>query len=420
MRRVRGLVALIAALVLAAPSVHALSLEDAVALARRSNPDLAAARAQADAATARLKQAQAGRLPTVTLSGEAGTGTTDLGGFFGFGRADVRPRAGAVELRQPLFAGGALTAAVEGARAGRDAALARAAGAEALLSAQAAEAYVGVQSAEQMLALLDVQVTQTTEVERQARLRFEHGEIARTDVAQAEARLAAARAALARGQGALEQRRAHFTAVTGAEPSGLEPSTPPADLPASLDEALAAAERSSPSLRAAESTLAAAEAAVRGAEGARAPSLAFTASASAVRDQFFPGYQANDVTVGVQGRWVVFSGGAVSGRIAEAQADRRAAQAGRDGARAQLREAVTGAWADLVAARSMIRAADAQVQAADSALDSVANEVRVGQKPTLDLLDAQSDRLAAQAALIDARGQAVAAAWRLRALLGAD
>lgn len=418
-RRGGALTTVAVAAALSASAANALSLDEAVALARRNNPDTAVARAQVDAADARLRQARAARLPTITLSGEAATGTTDLGGFFGFGRADVRPRAGAVELRQPLFAGGALTAAVDGARAGRDAALAAAAGADGLLSAKAVEAYVGVQSAEQVLALLDAQVAQTADVLRQTRLRFDHGEVPRSDVDQSQARLAAAEAAQARGQGALAQRRARFVLVIGADPAALGPPTPPPGLPANLGEAQAAAEQASHSLRAALSALAAADAAVKAAEAGRAPTLALTASASSVRDQFFPGYRANDVSVGIQGRWVVFSSGALSGRIAEAQADRRAAQARCDAARAVLREAVVDAWEDLQTATVATRAAGAQARAAASALDSVTNEVRVGQKPTLDLLNARSDRLAAEASLIEARGEAVAAAWRLRAIIGA-
>ena len=86
----------------------AMSLPEAIALAQKSNPTLARSTAQADAADARLSEARAGRLPTVVLSGESGWGTTDLGGFFGFGRSTVSPRGAALEVRLPLFAGGAI------------------------------------------------------------------------------------------------------------------------------------------------------------------------------------------------------------------------------------------------------------------------------------------------------------------------
>jgi len=398
----------------------AMTLTEAIALAQRNNPGLAQARAQADAAGARVDQATGARLPTVTLSGQAATGTTDLGGFFGFGRADVTPRGAALEVRQPLFTGGAITAGIERARQGRMAALAQVGGARALLSAQTAEAYVAVTSAAEVVSLNDAQARQMEEIARQAELRFHAGEIPRTDLAQAQARLAQARAGQARATGDLARARAHFESIVGATPDDLAPTPPAPPTAASLDEALADAERNSPTLQAAEASARAADAAVRYAQAERLPTLAATATASSARDQFFPGYRADGVTVGVQGRWTVFSGGVVSGRIDEARADAHAARAGLEAARAQVREAVIGAWSDLAAARAMAAAAKDQAAAAASALDSVRNEVRVGQKPTLDLLDAEREALAADAALIAARGEAVTSAYRLRALLGED
>ena len=136
-----------------------------------------------------------------------------------------------------------------------------------------------------------------------------------------------------------------------------------------------------------------------------------------MRDQFFPGYKDDGVTVGVQGRWTLFSGGLISGRISEARANLRAAQAALDAARAQVREAVIGAWQDVRTADAVTRAAADQSTASAGALDSVRNEVRVGQKPTLDLLNAERDALAAESALVLARGDQVVDAYRLNALL---
>ena len=394
-----------------------MSLPEAIALAQKSNPTLAQSKAQADAADARLSQARAGRLPSAVLSGESGWGTTDLGGFFGFGRSNVSPRAAALELRQPLFAGGAITAAIDRAREGRDAALAQTAGAKALLSARVAEAYVTVLSAGQLLTLQEAQVRQLDEIARQAELRFKDGEIPLSTLDQARARLAGAQADMARTTGNAARARAHFADVVGAEPDTLEPLSAPPPIPASLDEAMASATQSSPTLLAAEASARAADAGVRFAEADRLPSLALTAKASTTRDQFFPGYRDDGVTVGVQGRWTLFSGGLVSGQISEARANVRAAQAGVAAARAQVREAVVGGWQDVQTARAVVQAAADQSTASASALDSVRNEVRVGQKPTVELLDAQRDGLAAQVALVVARGEQVIAAYRLNALL---
>lgn len=398
----------------------AMSLPEAIAQAERSNPGLAEARARADAAGARLDQARAGRLPSLVLSGESGQGTSDLGGFFGFTKTDVAPRAASLELRQPLFAGGAINAAVARAHDGSTAARALAGGARANLAAQVAEAYVGVQSARQLLALNLAQVRQMDQIARDAGLRFQGGEIARTDVAQAQARLAEAQAGLARARGEVALSQARFLSVVGAEPDVLDDAPPPANLPASLDDAAARAEGSNPSLLAAQANARAAEANVRFARAGRLPSLALSAKASSVHDQFLPGYRADDVTVGVQGQWTLFAGGAINGRVDEALADLRAARAGLDAARAGVKEAVIGGWSAVETAHAVARAAQAQVDAAASALDSVRQEVRVGQKPTLALLDAEREALAAQSARVAAQGGEVIAAYRLAALMAAD
>ena len=188
-------VAVACVLAVGAPlAASAMSLSEAIALAQKSNPTLAQSKAQADAAEARLSQANAGRLPTVVLSGQSGWGTTDLSGFFGFGRSDMTPRGASLEFRQPLFAGGAITAAIQRARNGRDAALAQAAGARALLTAQVAQAYVGVLSANRLATMYDAQARQLEEIARQADLKFKAGEVPRTDLDQATARFAGARA----------------------------------------------------------------------------------------------------------------------------------------------------------------------------------------------------------------------------------
>ncbi|MBS0361578.1 MAG: TolC family outer membrane protein [Proteobacteria bacterium] len=416
MRRLKAAAA--AALLLASPiAAHALSLDEAIALARKANPMLAQAQAQADAAAARLSQARAGRLPTVTVAGETGTGTTDLGGFFGFGHAHVAPRTAGVEIRQPLFAGGAIGASIDRAQASRAAAVVEVSGARAQLSTQVAEAYVGVQTAARLGDLAEFQVSETQEVLRQARLRFERGEAPRTDVDQATARLAQAEADRARARAEMSRARAHFVSVIGAAPEGLEPASA-APIPAQgLEQALAVAEQQSPAYRSAGLALEAAEAAVRAAEGGRLPSVALAASAATTRDKFFPGYRADDLTVVVQGRWTLFSGGLVSGQVSEARAQARAARATRDAARLQVREAVTGAWADLEAARQEVTASEQRSAAAAAALESVGHEVRVGEKPALDLLDAQRDQIAAEATLTAARAKLVTTSYRLNALV---
>lgn len=398
-------------------AAHSLTLDEAIARAEKSNPTLVQSNAQAAAAKARVAQAEAGRLPSVDLTGQVGLGDMNLGGFFGLGNSVVHPRGAAIQLTQPVFAGGAINAAIDRARQGRDAALAEAAGAKGLLAAQVAEAYVTVLGARHLLALENAHLAALEEIARGADLKFKDGESPRTERDQAKARLAGAEADLARTTGDLVRARAHFVALVGIEPDDLAPPGAPPVAAASLDAAVDLAVQSSPTLLAAEAQARAARAGVRFARADRLPKVALTASASTIRDQFFPGYRNDGYTVGVQGQWSLFSGGLVSGKISEAQADLSAAEAGLDAARAQVRDAVVGAWQDVITARAVAAAAADQSAAAASALDSVRNEVRVGQKPTADLLDAEREDLDAQSALVIAEGQTIADAYRLDALL---
>ena len=56
-----------------------------------------------------------------------------------------------------------------------------------------------------------------------------------------------------------------------------------------------------------------------------------------------------------------------------------------------MRQNVVQAWGQLEAAKANIEATQAQVQASEIALNGVREEARVGQRTTLDVLNAQQD-----------------------------
>ena len=147
----------------------------------------------------------------------------------------------------------------------------------------------------------------------------------------------------------------------------------------------------------------------------RLPVVGAFAEASAVRDQFFPDYAADEVAVGVRARWTLFDGSR-AGRVAEARANARAARSGAEALRRQLEADTIAAWEGLTAARRMVEATERQQAAAAEMLRATELEAKVGMKPQLALLDAQRDSLDAALAAARARGQLLVAAWRLKAL----
>ncbi|MCB2108128.1 MAG: TolC family protein [Rhodobacteraceae bacterium] len=407
------------ALVLTSPGfASATTLDDAIAAALNYAPEIAAVDAQGDAAAGRLTQAQSGRLPTASIGGTIGYGRLDPKNFFGLGAANVTPRAAQAIIEQPLFAGGRITAGIEQAEAGVASADAAKSAVRSQIEMAVAEAYGAVLAADATVRLYGELVAQTEEIERSARERFRTGETPSTDVAQAASRAAEARAGLARAEGMRVSAEARYRNLTGQDPIDLQPLPPNPALPDGLDDALTTAKDNSPILRQAEADLRAAEAAARSARASWFPAISAYAEAGSVRDQFFPDYRADSATVGIRGRWELFSGGRTSGKVTEAESQQRAADARLRAARMALEEGVLAAWQNVRTTELVEIASKEQAAAANEALTSVRHEVRVGMKPQIDLLDAEREATVAAAAAAQAATDRIVAAYRLISLIG--
>lgn len=415
MKRMRALLfGLLASIAL--PS-QATTLDEAIAAALAHAPAIKAASADRDAAAARVDEAKAGRLPTATLSGSIGWGRLDPQNFFGLGSANVTPRAAQVTVEQPLYAGGRVRAGIAQAKAGDDAAKAGETAIRSRLIAMVARAYGDVLAGRRLVALNQDLLVQMQEIERQAQLRYKAGESPSTDVAQAGARLAEAEAGVAQARGYAIAADARFSNLTGLSPDGVETIPANPDVPATLDEALDVAFQHSPSLAEAEAALRAARAAARGTRAERLPTVGAFAEGAMVRDQFFPDYRADSATVGVRARWQLFNAG-VSARVTGSDSAVRAAEARLDAARDGVKEEVIVAFQSAQTALLVEAASARQAEAAGQARDSVRHEVRVGMKPQLDLLNAEREATAAEAALAKARTDRIATAYQLLGLIG--
>ena len=89
-----------------------------------------------------------------------------------------------------------------------------------------------------------------------------------------------------------------------------------------------------------------------------------------------------------------------------------------DTQRDTAQQAVVQAWGQLEAAKAQIIATQAQVAAAETALNGVREEARVGQRTTLDVLNAQQELVNARVALVNAQRDRVVASYSLLAATG--
>jgi outer membrane protein len=405
---------------LAAASASAQTLEETLALAMADAPSVAAARAREEAAQAGVSAARAERMPSLTAQGQYGFGRLDPQGYFGLTADNVTPRSAQATIELPIFTGGRVSAGVKQAQGGAGAATQARHGTELDLRVKVVSAYSGLLAARALADSYTRLAAELDEVVRQTQLSFEAGAASSTELAQAKARQAEARAGLAGAQGQADSARAGLAALVGQpiEPNGDLPGLP--DMPASRDEAITLAAAHNPQILATRQMVAAARARRSGARAESLPMVGAFAEAAAVRDQFFPGYKADSASVGVRAKWTLFAGGRVAAKQSAADAELRAAQADEESARLGVEAGTAAAFANVESARAMLAAAQSRLAATQEALRGTRLEVQAGAKPPLALLDAEREDINAQAALIDARGRLLVAAYALRAAAGMD
>ncbi|WP_439570731.1 TolC family protein [Sphingomonas sp.] len=414
-----ALLAASAAVAFGAP-VQAQSLDTVVEATLARSPDLAAARARADGAAARLDQARAERMPSASVQGQVGVGRIDPQGFFGLTADAVTPRVLQFGTELPLYTGGRVGAAIGQARAGEAAAQAATAMSTLSLRIDVVRTYAEAVAARDTAAAYARMETALTVAVRQARLKYETGAGTSTDMALAEARLAEAQAARAMAEGEQAAARAALRTLSGMDVVLDERLPVPALPDLSMQAAIARARENNPGIAAARAMVDAARGGVSSARAERLPTLGAYAEAASVRDQFFPGYRADSASVGVRARWTLFDGGRTGAKVRAAEADLAERSAQLAAAEQEVERRTAGAYAALIGADRSLIAARARRGASDAALRGVRLEVQAGALPMLALLDAERDAAAAAAEETRALARRLVQSEALAALLGGN
>ncbi|MCJ2053956.1 TolC family outer membrane protein [Methylobacterium sp. J-070] len=268
----------------------------------------------------------------------------------------------------------------------------------------AVQAYMNVLSNTATLELNRNNVEVLEEQLRQTRDRFNVGEVTRTDVAQAEARLAGARSQVSAAESALRTSIGIYRQNIGVEPRQLAPGRPlDRFVPASLDAAIAVGLREHPQIVSALHAVDAAEAQVKVLEGGLAPNLSVSGTLTQYYDQSGPNQSFFIGFVGGRLSIPIYEGGQTYASIRQAKESVGQTRIQVDQVRDQVRAQIVDFWGRLEAAKAQVIAAQAQVQANEVALNGVREEARVGQRTTLDVLNAQQELLTSRVNLIVAQ-----------------
>ena len=292
-------------------------------------------------------------------------------------------------------------------------------GVEQSVLLRAVNAFLNVRSASENVQLQANSVRVLTQELRAANDRFEVGEVTQTDVALAQARLAAARSGEASAQGSLAIAREEYRAATGHYPGTL--SAPPR-VPMTaktLDAAKAIARERHPDLLAAQHNVRVTELAAEIAIASMKPALVGSASATWVdRTSALSGANSTNTSVGIALQGDIYSGGLKSAEYRKALAQIDAAQAGLRQARIAIDQGVANAWAQLAIASASLEATDRQIRASRVALRGAREEASLGSRTTLDVLNAEQELLDAEAARITAQSNQYQAVYALLSSMG--
>lgn len=409
--------ALIAVLAVTSP-VSAQSLVEALSQAYNTSPQINAQRAQVRATDERLPQAQAGWRPTATVTGGIGVSRVWNEGTDP-DPAKLIPKTAQLQVVQPLYRGGRTTNGIERAKNEISAARARLLATEQSVLLDTTNAYLTI-IRDAAVVTLNENNEQVLRQQLQAtRDRFEVGEVTRTDVSQAEARLAGVVADKEAAIGQLRISRATFNKLTGMDLTTTSvPAAVDSLLPKSDVEAREMAERNNPQVIAAIYDEAAARASIDETRGELLPTVSLVASALTNAESQRSNDVSNQASLTAQVSIPLYESGSVYSRIRAAKQTAGQRRIEQEQARRLVVEAAVQAYQTLVSARARIVSLNEQIRAAQIALDGVKQEAAVGSRTTLDVLNAEQELLNSQVALVRSQRDEAVAAYQLLSATG--
>ena len=408
------------------------TLQQALAQAYLTNPQLQAERANLRSIDEGVPTALAGWRPTVQLSG-AGTryGETfneSAGGVTSFGtptqgnvRTFLKPLGYQLtaQVTQPLYNGGRTTSSTHQAVNKVLAERANLIATEETVLFNVVQAYVGVIEDKQLLQLQINNEQVLAEQLRATQDRFKVGEITRTDVAQAESALESARAQRQSAEGTLLTADATYLQQVGSPPPDTLVDPQPLKLPVRTEqEAMVQAVENNPNVVYQLFQEAAARDAVDVAFSAVMPKLSLQGEYFKQVNQGSTGFQTEGAEGLINLTFPLYQGGSEYAAIRQARQTEQQQHRTVDEARRTALQNSVSSWETLTSTRAAVVSDHAAIRAGFVALDGVERQAIVGTSTTLEVLQQQQTLLNAQTALVQNLTTLVTASYQVAQALG--
>lgn len=410
------------------------TLREALAAAYNNNPTLAGARSALRATDEDVPIRRADGLPSIdTNSQYIEVIRPNAANFFQPDRF-INSRA---SLGVPIYNGGAVKNGIKASKERVAAGRADLRATESAIFSRTVAAYMDVLRTEALAGLTANQVEVLTVTLEASTQRFEIGDLTRTDVAQAQSRLALAQADAQTALSNLVAARETYIQLVGRAPTGLKAPPPLPGLPDAVGEAVIYALSNNPDLIAAKERAEAAGFDSEVAGSGRLPTLSafsnydYNNTLGTVPDRVIAGENPGDtptvidspqVATGIQAgltlRIPIFQGGRVAAQQRQAFARESQALEQVIETERSIIQQVRAAYASWKAALAVIDSSVVAVEAAEVGLEGVRAENSIGNRTILEVLIGEQDLLNARVQLVTARRNAYVAGFTLLAAMG--
>jgi outer membrane protein len=407
-------------------------MDAALVEAYQNNPQLNAQRASVRATDEGVPQALSGYRPKISVTGSAGVQFTDTElvtrstnadgspkNTYTDGAGTNAPRSVGATVNQTLYNGfqtanktRAAESQVSSAREGLRVL-------EQTVLLAAATIYMDFLRDSAIVEVQQSNVRVLEQTLKQTQDRFNVGEVTRTDVAQSQAQLAAGQGQLQTAQSNLATTRANYRRIIGSEPNNVSPGAPvdrllPSTLPAAIDIGTV----ENPNVTAALYGVDVSFLQVKVNEGVLFPTVSFQGAVQQTYETTLTSLRAFGASAAAQISVPIFQGGAEYSLIRQSKETLAQQRLNLDQIRDQARANVATAWGQLLAAKAQMISAQSQVTASETALNGVREEARVGQRTTLDVLNAQQALVNGRVTLVTAQHDRVVASYAVLNAIG--
>jgi len=404
------------------------TLQEALGIAYDSNPTLQAARAAVRRVDENVPQALSGWRPRVSVTGTTGwadgtrtsRSTNAFNGRTTVNRQDAERNPTTLQgtVTQPIYQGGRTTSTVNRTERQVLAERGRLIASEQQVLLDGITAYANVIRETAVLTLSTNNVTVLGRQLQATNDRFRVGEITRTDVAQAEARLEGARSERARAAGELESARANYQRIIGQVPVNLREPPPLNPLVQSREEAADLASRNNPQVVAAQFDELSELENIRIQLADLLPQLSLQGSIFRNDDQAERDVRSTGSQIIANLTVPIFQGGAEYARVRQARQEALRRRQLVDETRRAAADQGIRAFETLGSAQAQVTSTRAQIRANEIALDGVQREAVVGSRTTLDVLNAEQELLNSRVSLVRAQRDVVVASYSIASAIG--